>query len=1033
MVDLPSRPPQSPRRNSSQLLTDLLRSTDFIEVTLACEDIEPPRAHKMENIVNIAGGNPEGRSKYYLNDIETEKKLKEGARRTKHLDVVPVPFKGGECTNIIFSTGAYIAVALPLLKDWTDCQAKLIDSTYTDGMVVRVVKVRPKLDMGGLLEGYQVKMVANGKNVTIHMFDTVLKMTIQGGPESLAYTNRALIPYLKDKISRRFQEIQNLNSKVLLTDSVGRTRSGKDSPAARVSQADESPPERSMDDGLVSLEFLEEGSLPARSKDEGLSSLQFSEEGSPSARAKDDDVGSLQSQEEVSPLVRSKDNGLGSLQSLEKVPPPARSKNDGLESLQFQEEGPPQLRSEGEAMCSVISQEEESLSERAEDVVSVFLEASPRSGKAFQCAKCKVKVESITNLEKHMFDAHKSKQIILNEDDSLDESSDEEDTTNFYDTANKSDDADESSDEEDTTNTNDTANNYNDSATTTPPPALWADHVPELPVNWDFSGGSLPSSFLEKALEGVARKIRISPKSSTTIPSKTSTNATTQTSPVNAPLEAECEDGDECLMFLGRQRFIGEMKSQGVRLERIEQNGQEMQNMMKAFQLKLDEVANKLRVEAPAPKPRQEPMEAGSHLNAVANTASSTPPSPAPARSAPLASAPARPAAPAPARPAPPAPTPARPAPPAPARPTPAPRTGAVPRSSAPDSAAAAAGAAGSAATAGAAAARPAPAPVRQRKGRTQTEWFSCNECAYEARSLKRLDNHVATHHTRPLHSYKADTFLLIGDSHLGALRKDVRSLEKALGKGATLVTPGLTNPKEDRAYCSTPDWPGAWHPENSQLVITQELLGERPYRGLIILAPTNDISNLEKVKSHEQNNLAARSAHNTVRLAEDAIRSSTTLETVLIMEQPARVDNLAELSSYSATKLKEAVAKSEFSDRIKIGSNCSDKVTTEEKKQDIFGAPSKKNDGVHMRGKSGPQFLTATIEKAIRTAGMADRDSRLAGRMPAAEGLDVDGDQSAGWRTVGRGGRTAASEEVQEQPRTWAEVSARSVFNQGN
>ena len=318
--------------------------------------------------------------------------------------------------------------------------------------------------------------------------------------------------------------------------------------------------------------------------------------------------------------------------------------------------------------------------------------------------------------------------------------------------------------------------------------------------------------------------------------------------------------------------------------------------------------------------------------------------------------------------------------------------------------------------------------------GGAQNEWYKCNDCAYEARSLKRLDNHVATHHTRPHHASKTvDTFLLVGDSTLGSLRGKVRQLEKALGGGATLITPGLTNPKDDRAYCSTPDWPEARYPMNSQLVIMEELLGERPYKGLIVLAPTNDISNLENVSNQEdQVNLAGRSAMNTVRQAEDALRSSPSLETVLILEQQTRVDKLTGLAEHSAAQMRDAVKKSEFAARIKIGSNRSEMVETEKQKQDVFGAPSKKNDGIHMRGEKGPQFLADTIVAAIREAGLADRDFR---RRPGAGGRRPDRGPQAdyqGWRKVGRGGHPSTSPKAQE-PRTWAEVTANPTINQEN
>ena len=334
----------------------------------------------------------------------------------------------------------------------------------------------------------------------------------------------------------------------------------------------------------------------------------------------------------------------------------------------------------------------------------------------------------------------------------------------------------------------------------------------------------------------------------------------------------------------------------------------------------------------------------------------------------------------------------------------------------------------------------PQPAPSNQSSRaplttKSQTDsGYKCNDCGYEARSLKRIDNHITTHHSRPHHVQgTVDTYLLVGDSHLGSLNKRLRQLEKeGLGRGATLVTPGASNPNKDRAYCSTPDWTGAWHRDNSQMVIVEELLGERPYKGLILLAPTNDITNLKTVANKEErDNLATRSARNTVRTAEEALRSHPSLETVLIMEGPARVDGLLELSELRDQELKTVAGRSEFASKIKIGSNRSDLVATEEQKTKLFGSFGPKNDGIHFRGECGGQFLADTIIEAMRTAGLADRDSRVGRRWWSARGQDDESQPTRGQdgqrhqkRSRAHGARPAREME-EEQPRSWADVAA--------
>ena len=293
-------------------------------------------------------------------------------------------------------------------------------------------------------------------------------------------------------------------------------------------------------------------------------------------------------------------------------------------------------------------------------------------------------------------------------------------------------------------------------------------------------------------------------------------------------------------------------------------------------------------------------------------------------------------------------------------------------------------------------------------QGTSRRVTLKCDKCDHTTTNERRMNNHVRNIHmwTRPS---KASSSLLVGDSHLSSI--DLREVEKCLGRKAMLFMPGAARPREDRAYCSTPDWPGARYPENSLQQMVPELLGERNYTNLILLAPTNDITNLEDIDNkQEQERLAAQSARNTVDIAVKALQS---VEKVLIMEQPARVDNMAELSEFSKKKLREFVASCTKAGSIKIGSSQTHIVASKENRAEVFGKPTKrKADGIHMRGVGGKKFLTETINEALQYSGLGDNDMRL-GK-----------ERKSGGTGAGVEGGARPSPRLEEQRSSWAEVA---------
>ena len=205
------------------------------------------------------------------------------------------------------------------------------------------------------------------------------------------------------------------------------------------------------------------------------------------------------------------------------------------------------------------------------------------------------------------------------------------------------------------------------------------------------------------------------------------------------------------------------------------------------------------------------------------------------------------------------------------------------------------------------------------------------------------------------------------------------------------------------------------------------ELLGERRYASLILIAPTNDISNLREVESRqERERLATLSAKNTLKVAEEALKS---VEDVLIMEQPARVDDMAELSEFSKLKLREFARSCPLAGRIRIGSSRPDILNSEKKKIKVFGKPSDRRvDGIHMRGKMGKQFLLDTFLESLKFSGLADRDTRRGGLSQPAQRMER---QELGWTRVERGPRPAP--QLDGQRTSWADVASNQFHSLSN
>ena len=209
---------------------------------------------------------------------------------------------------------------------------------------------------------------------------------------------------------------------------------------------------------------------------------------------------------------------------------------------------------------------------------------------------------------------------------------------------------------------------------------------------------------------------------------------------------------------------------------------------------------------------------------------------------------------------------------------------------------------------------------------------------------------------------------LLVGDSHVKSVKS--RQIEKVM-TGNRLRNPAASSPREGSAYTTTSEWPGARYPDSNLAERLPALLKERPYNSLIVLTPSNNITNIEDFDNEEQNELAVKTAIDTVSIVEKALEDSPSLEKIVIVELPPRADSarLSELTEFCNFTLKERVLKSKYHKQITIANldNLYDYTY-----EDIFGFPSSRSyDGIHMKGRHGRHAFTNSIIAAVESAGL--------------------------------------------------------------
>ena len=243
---------------------------------------------------------------------------------------------------------------------------------------------------------------------------------------------------------------------------------------------------------------------------------------------------------------------------------------------------------------------------------------------------------------------------------------------------------------------------------------------------------------------------------------------------------------------------------------------------------------------------------------------------------------------------------------------------------------------------------------------------FECDKCNKTFTNRNELKSHTDKTHVS---QKKYKSTLLVADSH--SKYQNPRLIEKEALGGQGLFAPSFMHPRIGRAYCSSPDWPNSYYPENNLKDKIPELLQSREHSLLIFGAPGNDISNIGSIESQsERYRLAVKSSENCISIAEEALRVFPMLEKVVIHERLPRADSLADLSEYSNFALSSLVEKSRMKNRISVVPMTALHFTTEEEIEDIFGSPTSQSfDGIHLNGRLGYQLYNDCLISAIKTA----------------------------------------------------------------
>ena len=99
----------------------------------------------------------------------------------------------------------------------------------------------------------------------------------------------------------------------------------------------------------------------------------------------------------------------------------------------------------------------------------------------------------------------------------------------------------------------------------------------------------------------------------------------------------------------------------------------------------------------------------------------------------------------------------------------------------------------------------------------------------------------------------------------------DSRKIERKLIDNR-LRNPASAKPKKGCAYTTTRFTQNAIYPESNLKDRLPEMLSERPYKNIIVLTPSNNITNIQNMPTNEQNQLALETPLETIAIVKESL-----------------------------------------------------------------------------------------------------------------------------------------------------------------
>ena len=161
----------------------------------------------------------------------------------------------------------------------------------------------------------------------------------------------------------------------------------------------------------------------------------------------------------------------------------------------------------------------------------------------------------------------------------------------------------------------------------------------------------------------------------------------------------------------------------------------------------------------------------------------------------------------------------------------------------------------------------------------------------------------------------------------------------------------------------------------NNYCEMLPTILKEARVDNLVMQAPIADITNLatlvEEGKTDKASELARDSSAVMVHLAKRAIEEYPSISKVIVIKRPIRLDNLESLSKFSNDVLEQKITNLNSNKILVAEHNVNYQGLS---KEDVFGTPSARNDGVHMNGRLGRKAFTTSMINVLNSCGILSK-----------------------------------------------------------